>query len=204
MRTIPRVLIGLAVAFSALLAATAQAQKVTYDIRRTQNFAGLHTYTFKDAPTTTNTPEGATAYDSPLIDERIRAAVATQLEMRGFRRDDQHPDVYVVTQRTYKTEYSFYGGYGWGPWPAGFWGPYGWNTHYGIGWVGWSGWGPMYADETIVGRTTVDLQSAATGQLIWRGVAEKHVHESSKPSRRDKRINDAVEDIFKKFPTSLH
>jgi hypothetical protein len=193
MNTIHRILIGVAVA--ALLPTTAFGQNVSYDIGRA-DFHGLKTFAFKDSPTDDSTTETTTAYDSPLVRERTQAAIAAQLEARGLRRDNDHPHMYVTARRAFKTEYSVYTndwgpgyGYGWG-WG---WGPYytGWGPWYGTTW---------YTDERIIGTLIVDVQNAATGELMWRGLAEKRVHEHSSPEHRTKRVNKEVAKMFEKFP----
>jgi hypothetical protein len=200
MKTMTRILIGLAV--SALLPSVAIAQKVTYDYDRDTDFTRLRTYAFKDSPTKETTASETTTYDNPLVHERIKAAVTWQLESRGLRRVEEHPDVYVITRQTFETQkdYTVYSPYGWG------WGGYG----YGWGWGGYGygpGWGGFgYTDievrDIIVGTLTIDLEDAATGELLWRGVGVKRVHTHSSPESRDKRVLRGVEKIFKKFPTS--
>lgn len=193
MNTIHRILIGVAVA--ALLPATAFGQDITYDVGRA-DFQGLRTFAFRDSPTDDSTTEATTAYDSPLVRERTQAAIAAQLEARGLRLDNDHPDMYLTARRTYKTEYSVYTS----DWGAS----YGW----GLGW-GWApyytGWGPWYGtttytDERIIGTLIVDVQNAATGELMWRGLAEKRAHEHSSPDNRTKRVNKEVAKMFEKFP----
>ncbi|HKF67636.1 MAG TPA: DUF4136 domain-containing protein, partial [Vicinamibacterales bacterium] len=135
--------------------------------------------------------------DSPLQRERTNAAIAAQLEARGMRRVDQNPDVYIVTHRTYKMDYTYWGPYGWG-------GPYWWGGYYGAGYYpGWGGgyYGGGYVYEELLGTLTVDVEDARTGALLWRGIETKRVHQSSKPYKRDKRVYDEVADVFKHFPT---
>src|SRR5262249_54897616 len=163
MRTVPRLYIGLAVCVAPLLSVVALAQD-SYDYRRNVNFADIKTFAFKATPPLEPVAEKTTTFDSPLVGERTNEAIAAQLERRGMKRDDQHPDVYVVTRRTYKVEYTYFGPYGWG-------GPYAWggyyNGYYGPGWGGWYG-GDVY--EELRGSLTVDLEDAATGALLWRGI----------------------------------
>jgi hypothetical protein len=183
-----------------LLAATASAQ-VGYDYKPNTNFGRFKTYAFKDAGVSVSDSSAAkTTYDSPLVADRTRAAIAAQLERRGMTRDDNHPDVYVSTARTFKNEYTVWGP-GWDPWPS-------WGYGYGYGWGRWYGYGgygygPWYTEETVVGTLTIDLEDAATGALLWRGVKSKDVHEHTKPAHRAEHINDEVEDILKKLPAGL-
>jgi len=198
MKTMTRILIGLAV--SALLPAAAMGQKVSYDYNRDADFSRLKTYAFKDSPTKKTTTADTTTYDNPLMHERIKEAVASQLEGRGLRRAEEHPDVYVITHQTFETQrnYTVYNPYGWG------WGGYGWGwSGYNWGWGGY-GWDPGYTDiqvrDTVVGTLTIELEDAATGKLLWRGVGEKRVHMHSSPEHRDKRVSRGVAKIFKNFP----
>jgi hypothetical protein len=106
--------------------------------------------------------------------------------MRGLRRDDVRPDVYVTTHRTFQTEYYGYG------WP-------GWGYGYGYGYWGY-GYGSYYLEPIVVGTLVVDITDAETGELMWRGLSERDMHPTSSPERRLKRINKEVYKIFKKYP----
>jgi len=177
-----RMLLG--VMLGGLLPALATAQSVTYDYRPGQDFSRLKTYTFKDIQKT----------DNPFVDERIAASVAAQLAARGLTRDDADPDLYVVVRQRLDTtpKYTIYGspwgyGYGWGY--PGFYG-YEWNPWYTT----------VEVKDITVGTLTVDLQDVASGQLVWRGISAKRVHEMSKPSHVEKRINRRVSKMFEKYP----
>jgi hypothetical protein len=190
MKTLYRFLIGFAI--SALLPSAAAAQKVRYDFGPDTDFSHLRTYAIKDSGPTETVTEQTTMYDSPFVRERTYDAIAAQLESRGMRRDDRNPDVYVTARRSFKTEYVTYGSY----YPA-----WGWGYPYDWGWYGGYRYGgPAYTEEVVVGTLTVDMQTAANGDLIWRGSAEKTVHDTSKPEKRTKRVNKEVAKIFRNFP----
>lgn len=195
MRTIPRVCIGLAVSAIALGTVAVRAQD-SYDYRRGVNFSGIRTFAFKATPPMAPEAYKTTTYDSPIQRERTNSFIAQQLEARGMKQVAEHPDVYIVSHRTYKTDYTYYGPYGWG-------GPYWWGGYYGAGYYpGWAGWdGGGYVYEELLGTLTVDVEDAKTGTLLWRGIETKRVHQSSKPEKRDKRVYDEVVDVFKHFPT---
>jgi Domain of unknown function (DUF4136) len=171
-----------------LLSAPAFAQKVTYDTNRTADFSQVRTFSIKETPPADLKASQTTAYDSPIVRQNTNAAVAAQLEMRGLRRDDVHPDVYVTTHRTFQTEYYGYG------WP-------GWGWGYGYGYWGY-GYGSYYLEPYVIGTLVVDITDAETGELMWRGLAERHVHETSKPERRLKRINKEVTKMFENYPSA--
>ena len=193
MKNMHCVLIGI-VAAGLMLPVSAAAQRVSYDIG-TADFGGLKTFAFKHSPTPDTDTEETTGYDSPLVRERTEAAIAAQLQARGLERDDENPDMFVTARRAFKTEYEVYAfpdwglGYGWG---------YGWSPYY-VGWSPWYGT-TWHTDERIIGTLIVDVQNAATGRLMWRGLAEKHVHEHASPAHRTKRVNKEVTKMFEKFP----
>jgi Domain of unknown function (DUF4136) len=187
MTTTARLCIGLT-ASAVLLTSTAALAQDSYDYRPNTNFAGIRTFAFKDTPPMAPDANKTTTYDSPIMRERTNTAIAAQLQARGLRHSEKNPDVYIVTHRSYKVETTYFGpSYGWGP----YWG-------YGS-YAGWYGGGDVY--EELRGTLTVDVEDAKSGDLLWRGIETKRVHQSSKPSSRDKRVYDEVEDVFKHFPT---
>jgi uncharacterized protein DUF4136 len=186
MRTHRRILIGLAVA--ALLPATVSAQKVNYDFNADQNFTRLKTYAFRDGTAAETKTSETTIYDSPLIADRTNEAIAAQLQARGMRRDDKHPDVYVTARREFRKEYVVYGY------------PYGWGYPYGGYPYGWGYGGPGYTETLVYGTLIIDIADASNGELIWRGTGEKRVHRSSSPEHRTKRVVREVAKIFRNFP----
>jgi len=170
----------------ALVPALAMAQDVTYDFDKTANFAGFKTYALKEG-----TPVG-----QKLIDDRIIAAIESQLAAKGLKKADANPDVVVVyhvafdKQKDISTFSSGYGG-GYGP--------------YGYGWGG--GWGggttSTQVRDILVGTLVIDMADAAKKQVVWRGMGVKEVDTTAKPEKRDKSINKAVEKIFKNYPPKV-
>src|SRR5262245_23111265 len=186
MKTTGRLLIGLSLTM--LLPAAAMAQRVAYDYRHNVDFRGFKTFAFKEEPPLQPVTELTTMFNSPIVTERTRQAIAAQLEARGMREDPIHPDAYVFARRSFRVEQVLYG-------PSG-WGPYGW------GWYGW-GWGsggPWYTQDIIRGTLIVDLVDADTGALLWRGLREKTVHQHDKPTKRTEEVYEDVGKIFKKYP----
>ena len=97
------------------------AQKVSYDYDKTANFAGFKTYALKDG----------TKVGQQLIDDRIVAAIDTELAAKGFTKTESNPDVFVVYHVAFdkqKDISTYSSGYG------GGYGAYGWG--YGGGWGG--------------------------------------------------------------------
>jgi hypothetical protein len=167
-----------------LFAAPALAQKVTDNVQRSQNFSELRTFTITETPRANVTASQPWwAYERVIDRQNTDAAVAAQLEARGFRRDDAHPDMYVTTHRTVETEFW---GYGWSGWGDDDWGHY--------------GYGSDYLDSTVVSTLFIDVTSADTGELLWRGIGMRHMHITSSPKDRLERINKEVRKVFKDYP----
>jgi hypothetical protein len=130
---------------------------------------------------------GVKAGDS-LWQQRIQSAVDGALAAKGLQRvDSTNCDLAVSAfGRTQErdTLQTFYDGFpGWG-WRAGWWGGMGTAT-----------------TEVIpekVGNLTMDLFDGQTKQLVWRGVASEVV--SDKPEKDEKKLEKAVDEMFKKFP----
>jgi len=184
----------LVVCFSlSVLVPVAAAAQTDSDFKLGHDFTGVKTFSF-GATDAQETSRGNTTYDSPLIVERTNAAVAAELERRGLRRDDRNPDVYVKTHRTFEKETVLSPGYSWG---------FGYPYAYSVAWPYSYGYGygySAYAYEIVVGRLTVDLNDASSGDLIWRGTTEKRVHQTSSPERRLRRIDKEVTKLFDDFP----
>jgi uncharacterized protein DUF4136 len=169
-RTRVRVLIAAAIA--SLTAASAIAQKISFDYDKAADFNRLTTFAFKDG-----TPSG-----NPLVDGRIRSAISGALGARAMSAADAAPDVFVVTHLTFDRKkdiatYSTSPGYG----------PYGW--HWGAGW----GMTDLRVREITGGTLIIDIVDARKGALVWRGIAVNEV-------RGERNVTDAVERILKNFP----
>jgi Domain of unknown function (DUF4136) len=161
------------------------AQKTSYDFEKTANFAAFKTYGTKPG-----TPVG-----QQLIDDRIAAAIDTQLAAKGLTKAAGEPDVFVVYHMafdkqqdisTYSSGGGGYGAYGWG---------------WGGGWAG--GTSTTQVRDILIGTLVIDMADAKKGQLVWRGMGVKEVNTQADPEKRDKSINKAVEKIFKNYPPKV-
>jgi Domain of unknown function (DUF4136) len=175
-----------ALAISLLVPTLAGAQKVSYDYDKTANFTSFRTYALKDG----------TKVGQQLIDDRIVAAIETELATKGLSRVEANPDVFVVyhvafdTQKDISTYSSGYGG--------GY-GPYGWG--WGGGWAG--GTTSTQVRDILIGTLVIDMADAKKSQVVWRGMGVKEVNTQANPEKRDKSINEAVKKIFKNYPPKV-
>ena len=161
----------------------ALAQKISYDYDKTASFAGK-TYALKDG----------TKVGQQLIDDRIVAAIDTELAAKGLTKTESNPDLFVVYHVAFdkqKDISTYSSGYG------GGYGPYGWG--YGGGWGG-GGTTSTQVRDILVGTLVIDIADAKKGQVIWRGMGVKEVDTQAKPEKRDKSISSAVNKIFKNYP----
>ena len=147
------------------------AQKTSYDYEKTANFAAFKTYAHKQG-----TPVGQS-----LIDDRIVAAIETQLAAKGLTKAAD-PDIFVVyhmafdKEKDISTYSSGYGGYG--------------TT-------------TTQVRDILIGTLVIDVADARKGQLVWRGMGVKEVNTQNNPEKRDKSINNAVQKIFKNYPPKV-
>ena len=167
------------------LAAGCTTIKVASDFDPQANFSALHTYQFHLAPA--DDPADPRVQNS-LLDERIRAAVDTELSTKGFQKlRSGSPDFLVsfhvgveskLDVTTLNRSYPYYGGY------------------YGA----WGGYSETMVREYEQGTLMIDVIDPASGSLIWRGSAQSEVKDLKTPEARTKRINVVVERVLAKFP----
>jgi Domain of unknown function (DUF4136) len=164
-----RILIAVLVTAFAPMATMAQKTSVDWDHNVT-DFSKYKTYAWvKPVRPTQN----------PLMDERIVAAVDTQLAAKGLRKVETDPDLLVTYNAGVKQERS-----------AIATGMGGWRMGGGMGRI----------DPVIenVGTLVVDLSDGQQKKLIWRGVASDTL--SDKSEKNTKKVNKAIEKLFKQFP----
>jgi len=158
---------------------------IKYDYDVDSNFAAYKTYNW--IPRTISEASGSakTAIQSnSLLDERIRKAVDTQMQAKGFTLDEANPDVMVVyhTGAENKIDVTDWG-----------------YTYAGSYWGGGLGRSVdvyQYTEGTLI----VDMVATDNKKLVWRGSATGVVDPSSSPEQREARINDVIGRIFEKYP----
>src|ERR1700722_1707787 len=125
---------------------------------------------------------------NPLWQDRITSAVDSALSAKGWTKVASGGDAGVSAfgRTTEKdTMEAFYSGFpGWG-WRARWWG-------------GGMGTATTEVIPERVGTLTVDVFDGGTKQLIFRGESSDTL--SSKVDKNDKKMEHAVDEMFKKFP----
>jgi len=171
-----KVLIHLSLLAILFLGSTAaSAQKVNVDFDRDADFSKYTTFAI--ALNQSEPPR------DPLMAQRAIKGVGYHLTLKGLREVEESPDLYVVLHGILDQEKQLnVTGYG-----------------YGGRWGRWGG-GTATATTTTynVGTLVVDMYDAKTKQIVWRGVGSDTV--SDKPEKNEKKLNKALEKMFKKYP----
>ncbi len=161
---------------------------VTTDSNPNASVSSCRSYQFAEEHVATpGQPAGA--YANPLNSDRLRAAIAANLQSRGILPAAEHRAAdcivgYAIGSRVVADPYASLGvGFGYGGWGRRGFGGFGYD------------W-PYVRDE---GRITVDLFDARTHQAIWHAAVNQNVTELTGPNAELK-INAAAAAIFGKFP----
>jgi len=122
---------------------------------------------------TTGTPAS-----NPLAEARIHNSVEQQLAAKGFSKSNT-PDVFVATlvatnERQELIANGFYGGFLYG------------------------GLDTATVQTYVVGTLIVDIYDAQTKKLVWRGTGTDTM--SSKPEKNTRKVEEALEKIFARYP----
>ena len=161
---------------------------VRTDVNPNLSVGNCHTYTFAHEHVANG--DQPAAYANPLNAERLRAAIASNLEAKGIQPADHASAECVVgyamgSRQVFNDYYAGFGGgwgYGWGR-AGGFYGGWGWD-------------GPLVQDET---RIAVDVFEAKSRTPMWHASVTQSVSELTGPNAVVK-INAAAAAIFAKFP----
>lgn len=166
-------------------AASAWAQKVSYNFDSQANFSKYKTYRWEQHPNSANLDQ--------ITQEQLKSALSAELATKGLTETtDANPDLVMVCQLALRQEKqltSFSSGYGYGP---------GW----GRGWYGGMGGGTTTATTSTINIGTLDLDmyDFADKKLVWRGVATKTVNPNAKPNKRQNNIAKAARKLLKNYP----
>jgi hypothetical protein len=162
---------------------TAMAQDVRYNFKQGTNFSKYQTYKWVRIPNV--------QYPNQILDQQIMEAIDAQLALKGLRRTEDNPDLYITYQAAVNQEKQ------WNSYSSGgdMW-----------GWGHWGGWGGMGTTTTTtsstinVGTLSLDLYDVATKEQIWRGDVSKTLGSGKDPNKVQKNLNKAMAKLFKKYP----
>jgi len=176
----------LVLATAALLGQACASISVNHEFDPDANFTAYESY---DWMPTESRRVDLRARD-PMVEQRIRDAIETELRAKGLRRvESGEPDVRIGYLLVLEDGVAS-------------------NTMYENSAPDWRY--RTYGPATTATRTTIfttgtlviDVFDAEEKALIWRGAAEGQVKQTQDPDRRRKRIDDAVKKILAKYPPS--
>ncbi len=163
----------------ACLAACASTPTVYTDHSPTANFSQYDSYTWSPDL------QGM----SPLVQERVVAAIDAQLQAKGWRRAAEGGDVTVVVRASTEAKQDVDTYY-----EQPMWGGWGWRNS----WM----YGPGYPTTTVrnytEGTLVVDMFDTASKRAIWRGTATGTV--SKDPQKNATAVQAGIIEMFEGFP----
>jgi hypothetical protein len=162
--------------------ATTSGPKTRVDYDKAVDFSVYRTFGF---PKETGTDRGGY---STLVTSYFKNAVTTQMEARGYKYSEDHPDLLVnfymnTRDRTESRPSPSYGYYGY---------------RYGL----YTAW-PLYEEDRLVtykyGTVNLDIVDAEKKQLVWEGVSEGRVTEEALANQKAT-INAVVTELMRQYP----
>ena len=167
-----------------LIAVPSLAQKVTIDYAHDYDFDSVKTFAYVETEDTNAA--------SPLIHDRIKAAIIRELTEGGLQQVDSGGDIAVTyhlsTQdnTVYNTTNFGYGGYhpGWGGWG-------------GAGMGSSTTTASTYTEGTLI----LDAYDSNEKKMIWRGTGTVTIKE--KPEKQAKQIDNILEKIGNRWDKIL-
>jgi len=146
---------------------------VNVDWDKSASFTGFKTYAWGKG----------TPAKNQLMDQRIVDGVDKQLAAKGLQKvaEDANPDLVVVYHAAvgHQEQINTMGTGGWG-------------------WRWGGGMSTTTVDKIPTGHLVVDIGDAKTKKLLWMGTATDTL--SDKPEKNEKKIESALNNMFKKYP----
>ena len=171
-------------AFCILFAAGCSNIPVSIDFDPSVSFSGFNSYAFlPNQPQPTQDPR----LHNSLIDGRVRSAVNRQLKARDFNEVPiESADFLVMFHLGLETGIDV-------------------QTIHASHRYSRRGWSAGTSSRTTVreyerGTLLIDFLMPTDRSLVWRGSASARIRQTSDPTQRERRINEAVERILDRFP----
>ncbi len=173
-----------------LLLGACQTTQLDRDFDPQRDFAAYRSWSWQE-PAVQYRPDDP-RLNSDLTEQRLRAAIAEQLDQRGLRpapgnaHGDLRVQAWLFVERRQDRVTSHYGGFRADPW-YGYWG------------------GPAYSETHVVdyqvGTLQIDLLDGQDGKLVWRGSGTQRLRGSQgDPAERTTAIRQTVARILSQYP----
>jgi hypothetical protein len=156
---------------------------VRFDYDQEQDFSRYTSFAFYPIP------EEIGADSSPLVIDRVKAAVIRELEAKGFSQTGTDPDLLIAIHTESRDKFSITS----------------WGYHYAPYDTYWRGYGYWYGGGIDVhryeeGTLVLDIVRADEDEMIWRGAASRALPATSTPEEIDDLVDRAVTGILENFP----
>lgn len=123
-----------------------------------------------------------TAARNPLADKRIKKAVNDELIAKGYAGDTRVPDLLLAYHTGMRSKIDVTS----------------WGYRYGRYWRYPVGRVSVYQYQE--GTLVLDIVDAQKKELVWRGVAQKALSETSSVEKKEENLTKIVAKLLKKFP----
>lgn len=180
--------IGLATVIAIVIAgiaAPAAAQKSYIDYDRTVDMKSFKTFAWASTP-------NVSVYDNnPLAHSRIKNAIEYYLIQGGMMEDTENPDLWVTyygeSDENFKLNTVASGGYAYGSGWA-------WDPYWGSSSVGMTATTPIVHEA---GTLAIDIWSAETMKIVWRGTMTATIPEN--PQKSHKKLDKGIKQMVEKW-----
>jgi hypothetical protein len=173
-----------------LLLGACQTTQLNRDFDPDRDFAAYRSWNWQE-PAVQYRPDDP-RLKSDLTEQRIRSAVAEQLDQRGLRLapagsvGDLKVQVWLIVDQRQDQVTTHYGGFWGGAW-NGYWG------------------GPGYSETRTLdyqtGTLQIDLYDNKDGKLVWRGSGQQIVRDNqANPGERSAKIRETVAKVLSQYP----
>ena len=170
-----------------LTGACSPIRSISYDYNRAVDFSGLRTYNWIPIPPEMQKKEA-------LMLERIKKAVNSHLEAKGFRITRGESDFLVATNFGQREKLRLY------DWGYPYYRSHRRDDYYDNGSYFGGGVSSFYYRE---GALVLDFIDTASKEVIWKGVATVYLDKDQTPEKIDDVVNEAVEKILANFPPAI-
>jgi hypothetical protein len=169
------------VCFSIIFGVGCSSVMVNYDYDTEVDFSKYKNFAWMKPAVAVGNARAA-KHENTLFYKRLRNAMDSQLEAKGYKLDANDPHFVIVYHIGIEDKIDVTN---WGYWYGPHWGPWGSNVDV-----------YHYREGTLI----VDFIDYDTKQLIWRGIAQKALSSRPDPEQAGAVIADIVERMLRNFP----
>jgi hypothetical protein len=153
--------------------------EISTDYAPGTDFSKYKTFTIKQGEAAKN----------QIAADRVRAALTSTLEAKGFKSAPDGGDLSVFGHfkggKETQLNTTGYGYGGWGGWRYG---------------GGYGGMQTTTVTEIPTGTIVIDLVDSKSNTAVWRGIAKDQISTSATPEEREQKVREVFTKLFENFP----